>query len=46
MSSDTKFWIFGIIGFLLLLSMCDGGGSGNPYEYPDNCIQGPYGYDC
>jgi len=45
-SGDAKRVFFYIVGFLLLLAMCDSGGSGNPYDYPDNCYQGPFGYEC
>ena len=46
MSKDAGWYILYIVGFLVLLAMCDGNDSGNPYDYPDNCIQGPFGYEC
>lgn len=46
MSKDAVRVIMAIVGFMVMLSLCDSGDSGNPYEYPENCIQGPFGYEC
>jgi len=45
-SKEAKQIILSIIVVLLLVSMCDSGGSSNPYDYPEDCYQGPRGYEC